>query len=235
MAKLLKKETSLRNKLYKKFFIMIFIGVIFFAFFQSDLRFNIYVILFLLLLLILLINIINSSKILFYGIQGEKEVTKFIRKKISDDWFLINDTTINGAQTDHILFGPGGVFTIETKNYKGTISGKGEDSEWTHDVGKRLLKFRNPIKQGDTHSVALKKLLSKNGINLFVKTIVIFVSKKSELKIQPDDMAVFYLEKLAPYIAMQPNRLPEKEIDKIKEIIIGKFDTTPQKAIIRLA
>lgn len=50
-------------------------------------------------------------------------------KTLSDDYYLINDVLLGEAygNIDHIVLGPNGLFTIETKNYVGTFSCEGDD------------------------------------------------------------------------------------------------------------
>ena len=65
------------------------------------------------------------------GWQGEARVTNVIKNRLSDEWYLADDvepenpkgTELRKPQIDHVLIGPKGVFTIETKNYVGKVYG----------------------------------------------------------------------------------------------------------------
>ena len=98
------------------------------------------------------------------GKLGERKIAKLLEKIASKgDAYVINDVIVpseNGAtsQIDHILFAPGGIFVIETKNYKGWIFGHENSEEWKQSLlGKKRFwgwsseqhKFRNPIRQNE--------------------------------------------------------------------------------------
>ncbi len=89
----------------------------------------------------------------------------------------------NGSQSvqiDHIVISPYGIFVIETKGYKGRITG-GEDSEqWTQSLyggyfyNNRKYRFYNPIRQNAGHVRFLEYLLRNEGIVLPIIPIVVF-------------------------------------------------------------
>jgi hypothetical protein len=39
----------------------------------------------------------------------------------ADGWYAIHDVSLGHGNVDHILIGPGGIFTIETKSHRGRI------------------------------------------------------------------------------------------------------------------
>ncbi|MGI5975638.1 MAG: nuclease-related domain-containing protein [Paludibacter sp.] len=76
-------------------------------------------------------TVIDQLNSFIYGALGEQKVVKTL-KKLSDEYFLINDFTVSfspaiynkqendyikSVQIDHILVAPSGVFLIETKNW----------------------------------------------------------------------------------------------------------------------
>ena len=71
----------------------------------------------------------TSSHITAYGIGAEGErLTGRVLDKL-DGYVVLHDRKIPGskANIDHIAIGPGGVFVIETKNYKGEVTIQGDD------------------------------------------------------------------------------------------------------------
>ena len=71
----------------------------------------------------------TSSHITAYGIGAEGErLTGRVLDKL-DGYIVLHDRKIPGskANIDHVAIGPGGVFVIETKNYKGEVTIKGDD------------------------------------------------------------------------------------------------------------
>lgn len=71
----------------------------------------------------------TSSHITAYGIGAEGErLTGRVLDKL-DGYVVLHDRKIPGskANIDHVAIGPGGVFVIETKRYKGEVTVKGDD------------------------------------------------------------------------------------------------------------
>ena len=55
------------------------------------------------------------------GAEGEKAVGKVCTELEADGWRAIHDVSLGHGNVDHILVGPGGIFTIETKSHRGRI------------------------------------------------------------------------------------------------------------------
>jgi len=55
------------------------------------------------------------------GAEGEKAVGKVCTELEADGWHAIHDVSLGHGNVDHILVGPGGIFTIETKSHRGRI------------------------------------------------------------------------------------------------------------------
>lgn len=84
------------------------------------------------------------------GKYSERLVRNKIQK-LPEEYVVFNNLLFedneHSTQIDHIVVSPYGVFVIETKGYKGWISG-GENSEyWTQTIYKSKHQFYNPIKQ----------------------------------------------------------------------------------------
>lgn len=55
------------------------------------------------------------------GAQGEEHVGEIIDRLRDDGWFTIHAFFTGRGNIDHILIGPAGIFTIETKSHPGRI------------------------------------------------------------------------------------------------------------------
>ena len=55
------------------------------------------------------------------GAMGEEEVGKLLEGLASEGWHVTHDISLGGANVDHVLVGPGGIFAIETKSQHGRI------------------------------------------------------------------------------------------------------------------
>ncbi len=58
------------------------------------------------------------------GARGEAKVGKVIEQMRDDGWRAIHDVSFGGPNVDHVLIGPAGIFTIETKSHRGRIDVK---------------------------------------------------------------------------------------------------------------
>lgn len=168
--------------------------------------------------------IISLGEKFLVGAQGERRVTREI-KKFDNNYHLFNDIKIPGNQIDHILVCPKGVFTIETKNYKRKIYGNENNKNWTQYVGGKPYSVINPVKQGKRHSTALAIILKDNGINISIKTIVVFAGP-AEKKAYSKTIPVIYRKELYDYLNKQKDILSSKEIlnytEKIIKIVVLK-------------
>ncbi|HJH29721.1 MAG TPA: hypothetical protein C5S51_08535 [Methanosarcinaceae archaeon] len=245
MAQILKHQTSLNEEyerkringtpFFKMGFILIAIAIIGVTLvFVSDLSFIISliigVILFIMGILGAIIFIIGmlgewaSSKSSFLkGAEGEKIVSDIL-ETYPDNWYIFNDMRIGTAQIDHIVICPKGVYTIETKNYKGTIYGNAEDRYWTQVIESeyvedRPYKFYNPIEQGKKHSFELSKYLSKYGYKSVIHTIVVFTTK-SKLKVFSHKVPVIQTNEIYNYFDKQNYTLSQTDTESIVNCIL---------------
>ncbi len=55
------------------------------------------------------------------GARGEEHVGELLDDLPARDWQVIHDATLGHGNVDHILIGPAGVFTVETKSHPGPV------------------------------------------------------------------------------------------------------------------
>ena len=56
------------------------------------------------------------------GASGEEQVGGLLETLASDGWSVIHEASFGHGDVDHILIGPAGVFTVETKSHPGPIT-----------------------------------------------------------------------------------------------------------------
>ena len=132
------------------------------------------------------------------GIRGEELVSSLLAS-LSDDFYLINDVTLPGhrGNIDHVLVGPCGVVTIETKNYRGVI--RCDRDQWFVD-GRRIRSISRQVRQG---AMAVKDCLSDESAAFrtsrarWVEGVVVFTNPLCRLEIsRPGPTVVRYSELL---------------------------------------
>jgi len=120
------------------------------------------------------------------GSFGEKSVALMLSSLDGTKYKVINNIMLQvgnkTTQIDHLVISNYGVFVIETKNYKGLISGDEFDDYWKQTIYKRKEKLYNPIRQNYGHIQVLKELLHDiPDINYI--SIVAFTTNLDDLKV----------------------------------------------------
>lgn len=117
----------------------------------------------------------------FKGKIGEKAVANKLRNLPLTDYKILNDIMIRSnsttTQIDHIVVSKYGIFVIETKNYKGIITGSQFSEKWTKNMYGKKYEFRNPLMQNFAHTKALENILNLSS-DMFIP-IVVFLSESS--------------------------------------------------------
>ena len=109
------------------------------------------------------------------GKRGEIRVHDIL-SHLSDEYHILNDVvlkTVRGTtQIDHIVVSKFGIFTIETKNYRGEIYGDDKRQQWTQIIVTNVSyspkwyktytyvtknQFYNPVKHTLGHTYVIKK------------------------------------------------------------------------------
>ena len=166
------------------------------------------------------------------GITGEKTVAGLLQRL--DNYYIVyNDIVIGdkekGAQIDHLVVSPFGIFCIETKNMRGTIIGKENDNNWLQKKNSKggavyEKNFYNPCKQSRGHINALNNLFRHSEIKgLFIKSVVVFNSDmRPELNVETDTTAVIKSDFLLRFISGYKEEIISSSIIKKIEKVLDK-------------
>jgi hypothetical protein len=118
------------------------------------------------------------------GHYSERLVDDAIRR-LSDEYVAFNDLLFKSndrsTQIDHVIVSAYGVFVIETKGYRGWITGGENSAYWTQTIYRSKHRFYNPIRQNDGHVRFLRHLL-KCSVDIPFISIVVF-NNSAELKV----------------------------------------------------
>lgn len=110
------------------------------------------------------------------GIQGE-ERTLNILKNLPINYTVLSNVQIEydgkRSEIDNLIMSTRGLIIVETKNYKGTTTGKENDSEWiiskTSSKGNTFQdSIKNPIKQVKRQTYILSQILKENSIYCWI-------------------------------------------------------------------
>ncbi len=147
------------------------------------------------------------------GAQGEERVAARLAKKLDDRWVVIHDLTIGtqGANLDHLVIGPAGVFTLNTKNLKGRVTVY--DKAVLHNGQNHHFL---PKARAEAKKVA-KQLTSAIGTPVPVRGVIVLTgSAEADVKGSPIDVRVIGYLRLARWLQGLPEVLPPDEALRIE-------------------
>jgi hypothetical protein len=154
-------------------------------------------------------------KYLRQGLEGERAVGQFLERLREQGFQVFHDVVGTGFNVDHVLIGPAGVLTIETKTWSKPLSGNPEisfDGEAIR-VG-HLIPDRDPIVQAKAQAGWLRSLLAEStGRQFDVRPAIVFpgwfvANKPGALK----DVWVLEPKALPTFLNNEPVRLSRDEI-----------------------
>ncbi|MCT4544778.1 MAG: NERD domain-containing protein [Vallitalea sp.] len=232
MAQIINKSNHLRKELFLEY---LKIAVCFiFAVFCAFLAFYTYgfSLIATLILGIYIKKLKVNSDILKSGLKGEKEVLDLL-SNLPKRYKVISDILIQGkntsSQIDYVIIGSNGIFIVEAKNIKGTISGKNGSKYLTQvKIGKNGKEYKrelyNPTLQVKGHVLGLNKLLIRNNLHKKIQGIVYFSNEESNVNFRSNNIVVLSKSKddLLKYIKNYKEdgvKLTPKEQMKITELL----------------
>ncbi len=110
------------------------------------------------------------------GEDGEKAVGQFLESLRSDGYHVFHDVVGDGFNIDHVLIGPAGIFTVETKTWSKPARGETViefDGESISRLGREP--DRNPVIQAYAQAGWLRSVLQEStGYTLSVQPVILF-------------------------------------------------------------
>lgn len=173
-------------------------------------------------------NQLREARVWRKGEEGERIIASILESELPDGFHVFNDVRFPGrtANIDHLVVGPSGVFVLNTKNVRGTVS-------WTEDA-KTLLWNGEAEKwnwvalaQKDAINVE-KKLFTLLNRNVSVKAVLVFprakVVPKIDVPLPPVDLQQddFLIDHRLKYIGKR-SPLSEKEVKEIVGALTALF------------
>ena len=129
-------------------------------------------------------------------------------------WRPVHDRALDRCDVDHIQIGPGGVFVIETKNWKGRIRvndrGVSQDGTLRDRVAPNARRAALQINQRIAASGA------KPG---WVNAVVVFWGDFEQGMVEQDKVTYLHGDKLIEWLRSRPARLNGIEVDKLAGLI----------------
>jgi hypothetical protein len=147
--------------------------------------------------------------------DGELAVGQYLDRVAGRGYRVFHDIIGGSFNIDHLLIGPAGVFTVETKTWSKPVKGRAE----VHFDGERIKVLgrhpdRDPVIQAKAQANWIRKLLIESaGIETYVKPVVALpgwfvVQSNAAFK----DVWVLEPKALPKFLENEPTRLSSDEI-----------------------
>lgn len=158
------------------------------------------------------------------GIEGEKAVGQFLERLRVAGYDVFHDIVASGFNIDHVLIGPAGIFSVETKTWSKPARG---DARIQFD-GDRLLvnghpPDRDPVIQAKAQANWLRNLLAEStGRKLDVHPVVLFPGWFIES--HKGDRGIWVLEPkaLPSFLSNSPHRVEPSDV-KLASFHLSRF------------
>jgi hypothetical protein len=148
------------------------------------------------------------------GRDGEKAVGQFLEKLREQGYRVFHDVVGNGFNIDHVLIGPAGVFTVETK----TRSKPSGDAHVVFDGESiRVGGFepdRDPVVQAKAQASWLREVLSEStGRRFHVRSVIVYPGwYVDEKRCKGNSVWVLEPKRLPVFLDQEPPRLSPEDI-----------------------
>ena len=149
------------------------------------------------------------------GIEGERTVGQFLERLREQGYQVFHDLLGDGFNVDHVLVGPAGVFTVETKTWSKPARG---DARIVYDGNALAVAARkpdrNPLVQARAQAHWVRSLLAEStGRRLEVQPVVVFPGWYVDAA-PLAQRAVWVMEPkgLPAFLAKEPERLVAEDV-----------------------
>lgn len=177
-----------------------------------------------------IVRAIPRARALKLARNGERVVGQYLDRLRGRGYRVFHDVVGSGFNLDHVLVGPTGIYTIETKTYSKPV---GRDAKVAFD-GETLLvngmtPERNPVVQAKAQARWLRELLAESTDKKFlVRPVIVFPGWFVEqAKATPKDVWVLNPKALPDFLEQEPDRLSSDDVS-LASIHLSRFiRTTP--------
>jgi hypothetical protein len=165
------------------------------------------------------------------GRDGERAVAQYLEWFRSANYFVFHDIPNGDANVDHVLVGPAGVFTIETKTLSKPSRGPCKitvNQSVIHANGRAL--DRDPIVQAKAQAGWLKRFLAESQMEAHIQPVVVFPG----WFIEPFDMKaagtwVLETKALSKFVENEPVRLTREQVQAIASALRSHIRANAKK------
>lgn len=145
------------------------------------------------------------------GAYGEEEVARRLRS-LGDSWKILHAVPVGhrGSDIDHVVVGPGGVFTLNSKYHLGGRVRVSGGTVWVN--GHRTDYVRNSRFEGDRAS---RLLSSACGFDIAIQPLIVVMASNLRVLAQPADVYVIGRKAVANWLSARPSVLRSEAVERI--------------------
>lgn len=158
----------------------------------------------------------------FLGARGEERVAGAL-SALPDGWHVFHDMAFGAFSADHVVVGPGGVFVVETKNWRGEVALR--DGAILVDM---MAPSRDPIEQTRHETDAVRAAVSRAGWKGPVNAVLCFASGTfAGGRQNSGSVTILNVGDLAGFIEQSAHTMPGADCERLAEILSTLSDQFP--------
>lgn len=167
---------------------------------------------------------VQEERAMDAGLRGENQMARLLNENLDNDYYLFHDIKVRSgfstAQIDHLVVSPKGIFAIETKNWRGHLSGDEDGRTWlqTKAPDEPARSLSNPVLQARRHAAILEKFLRSGGVPPApIISLIVFTGRDTTLDIKHSRALLMWPREAVDYILRYQNKSPlsAEAVDKI--------------------
>lgn len=150
----------------------------------------------------------------FRGARGEERVANVLAS-LPDGYHVFNDFVAGGEHVDHVVAGPAGVFSVETKSWQGRV-----EIVEGHVLVNGALPTRDPLLQAQHEADKVRIAVKRMGFDVTVIPLVCFASDTFVPGVEScGPVKVMNANAIYGWFASQPAGLPENELNRLASLM----------------
>lgn len=150
----------------------------------------------------------------FRGARGEERVANILAS-LPDNYHVFNDFEAGGDRVDHVVAGPSGVFSIETKCWQGRV-----EIVEGHVLVNGVLPSRDPVSQTQREADRVRATIRKVGFDVTVVPVVCFASDTFVAGVaQCGPVKILNASAIGEWFMSQPDIIPPNELARLVQLL----------------
>ena len=150
----------------------------------------------------------------FRGARGEERVAGVLAS-LPDSYSVFNDFEASGDHIDHVVVGPTGVFSVETKSWCGSV-----EIVEGHVLVNGALPSRDPVAQAQREADKVRNAIRKVGFDVTVVPVVCFASDTFAAdSVSCGPVKILNSNAVREWFASQPDILPPNELTRLVQLL----------------